>query len=90
VTWGVDFTTTARSDLVGLDADVTTVIIDTLVAWSETGPPRSNQREIAGITFYESAVAEHFLVAYTVDDSRLRFALLWLREKPGSDSSAAP
>jgi hypothetical protein len=84
VTWGVDFTTTARSDLVGLDADVTTAIIDTLADWSEIGPPRSNQREIAGITFYESAVAENCLVAYTIDDSRRRFALLWLRERPGS------
>jgi hypothetical protein len=86
VTWGVDLTTTARSDLVGLDSDITTMIIDTLVEWSETGPPRSNHREIAGITFYESVVAEDYLVAYTIDDSRLRFALLWLREKPGSDS----
>ena len=84
MTWGVDFTTTARSDLVGLDSDITTAIIDTLVEWTDKGPPRSNQREIAGITFYESAVAEGILVAYTIDDSRRRFALLWLRERPGS------
>jgi hypothetical protein len=38
VTWGVDFTTTARSDLVGLDSEVVTTIIDTLVEWSELGP----------------------------------------------------
>jgi hypothetical protein len=86
VTWGVDFTSTARSDLVGLDSDVMTTIIDTLVQWSEIGPPRSNHREIARIVFYESAVAEEYLVAYTIDDSRRRFALLWLRESPGSAS----
>jgi hypothetical protein len=86
VTWGVDFTTTARSDLVGLDADVTTTIIDTLVQWSEVGPPRSNGREIAGIVFYESAIAEDYLAAYTIDDSRQRLALLWLRERPGPAS----
>jgi hypothetical protein len=83
VTWGVDFTTTARSDLVGLDSDVTTTIVDTLVQWSEIGPPRSNGREIAGIVFYESAIAKEYLAAYTIDDSRQRFVLLWLREKPG-------
>jgi hypothetical protein len=86
VTWGVDFTTTVRSDLVGLDSDVMTTIIDTLIEWSEIGPPRSNRREIAGIVFYESAMAEAFLVAYIIDDSRRRFALLWLRERPGPAS----
>lgn len=84
MTWGIDFTTTARSDLVGLASDVTSTILDTLVEWSEIGPPRSNHREIAGITFYESAVADGYLVAYTIDDTRRRFALLWLRERPGS------
>jgi hypothetical protein len=84
VTWGVDFTTTARSDLVGLDSDVTSSIVDTIVEWSEIGPPRNNQREIAGITFYESAIADRYLVAFTIDDSRRRFALLWFRERPGS------
>lgn len=83
MTWGVDFTTTARSDLVGLDSDVMTTIIDTLVEWSEIGPPRSNRREIAGIEFYESSIAEKYLAAYTVDGSRRRFALLWMRERPG-------
>jgi hypothetical protein len=86
VTWGVDFTTTARTDLVGLDPDVTTTIIDTLIEWSEMGPPRSSRREIAGITFYESVLAEDYLLAYTIDESRRRFALLWLRERPGSAS----
>jgi hypothetical protein len=86
VTWGVDFTTTARSDLVGLDSEVATTIFDTLVEWSELGPPHSNQREIAGITFYEAAIADHLLAAYTIDDSRRRFALLWLRERPSSVS----
>jgi hypothetical protein len=70
VTWGVDFTTTARS----LDSEVVTTIIDTLVEGSELGPPHSNQREIAGITFYESVIAERFLIAFTIDDSRRRFA----------------
>jgi hypothetical protein len=69
--------------LVGLDADVTTTIIDTLVQWSETGPPRIGRREIVGIEFYESDFGDHYLVAYIIDDSRHRFALLWLREKPG-------
>ena len=84
MTWGVDFTTTARSDVVGLDFVVTSAITDTLVVWSEIGPPRTNQREIAGITFYESAIADRYLVAFTIDDSRGRFALLWFRERPGS------
>ena len=84
MTWGVDFTTAARSDLVGLDSDVTSSIVDSLVEWSEIGPPRNNQREIAGITFYESAIADRYLVAFTIDDHRRRFALLWFRERPGA------
>jgi hypothetical protein len=84
VTWGVDFTTTARSDLVGLDSDVMTTIIDTLVEWSEVGPPRSNRREVAGIVFFESSIGEKYLTAYTIDESRRRFLLLWMRERPGS------
>lgn len=84
--WGVDFTSTVRSDLVGLDPDVNATIIDTLVPWSEGGPPRSNSREIAGVVFYESDIAEQYLIAYIIDDSRHRFALLWLRERPGSAS----
>ena len=38
VTWGVDVTTTARSNLVGLDFDAMTMTIDTLVGSSEIGP----------------------------------------------------
>ncbi len=86
MTWGVDFTSTARSDLVGLPPDVTTTIIDTLVQWSEAGPARRGRREIAGVEFYESDIAEHYLVACIIDDSRRRFALLWLRERPGPAS----
>jgi len=86
VNWGVDFTSTVRSDLVGLDPDVNATIIDTLVRWREAGPPRSNSREIAGVVFYESDIAEQYLIAYIIDDSRHRFALLWLRERPGSAS----
>ena len=83
MTWGIDFTSTARSDLVGLDAAVTTKIIDTLVQWSETEPPCVGRREIVGIEFYESDIGDHYLVAYIIDDSSHRFALLWLRERPG-------
>jgi hypothetical protein len=61
-----------------------TKIIDPLVELSEVGPPRSNRREIAGIVFYESSIAEKYLAAYTIDDSHRRFALLWMRERPGS------
>jgi hypothetical protein len=86
VTWGVDLATTARSDLVGLDPDHTTAIIDTLVRWGEVGPPRTGRRVLAGVEFYESQIAKHYLVAYVIDDARRRFALLWLRERPGSPS----
>jgi hypothetical protein len=33
--------------------------------------------------FYEAAIAGEYLVAFTIDDSRQRFLLLWLRERPG-------
>jgi hypothetical protein len=73
VTWGVDFTTRARSDLVGLDPEEHEIIIDALLAWSDAGPPRGNDRTMIGITFYEATVAQRYLLAYTVDDVRQRF-----------------
>jgi hypothetical protein len=83
VTWGTDFTTTARTDLVGLAADVTEKIVDALVEWGEAGPPRSRRRAIGGVEFYESEIAQNYLIAYIIDASRQRFVILWLREKPG-------
>lgn len=83
MTWGTDFTTTARTDLVGLNADVIERIVDTLVEWGEMGPPRNRRRVIGGVEFYESEIAENYLIAYIIDAFRQRFAILWLREKPG-------
>jgi hypothetical protein len=36
-----------------------------------------------GITFYEATIAQHYLLAYTVDGDRQRFVVLWVCEKPG-------
>jgi hypothetical protein len=83
VTWGIDFTTRARSDLVGLGPHEHEAIIDSPVSWSKDGPPRANDRTMIGITFYETTVAKRYLLAYTVDDDRQRFVLMWVREKPG-------
>jgi hypothetical protein len=86
VTWGVDFTTQARTDLVGLEPDVNETLIDILIAWMEDGPPRENGRVMLGIEFFEAVVAERYLVAYSVDDARQRFVVLWLRGRPGTTS----
>jgi hypothetical protein len=36
------------------------------------------------ITFHEATIADRLLLAYAVDDSRQRFVVLWIREKPGA------
>jgi hypothetical protein len=84
VTWGVDFTTRARSDLVGLQAEVNEAIIDLLVVWIEVGPPREAGRAIIGVEFHEVTVSDRYLMAYSVDEDRARFVVLWIRPKPGA------
>ena len=83
MTWGVDFTTRARSDLVGMDSGEHEAVIDSLVVWADEGPPRKQGRTLIGITFFEETVADRYLLAYTVDDQRQRFVVMWVREKPG-------
>ena len=47
---------------------------------------RENARTMLGIEFYEAPVADRYLVAYSIDDVRERFVVLWLREQPRSGS----
>lgn len=68
MTWGIDFTATVRSDLVGLDPDVTTAILATLVQWGNSGPPCMGRRVIGGAEFFESDIAGSYFVAYIVDE----------------------
>lgn len=88
MTWGVDYTTRMRADLVGLDPDVGDAVTDMVVAWMAEGPPREHERVVADFTFYEARVADRFLIGYLVDDKAPRFVLLWLRRKPGPDATA--
>jgi hypothetical protein len=74
VTRGIDFTTRARSDLVGLDSGEHEVIIDSLVAWSDDGPPREHGRTPMQMTLHEEVVADRYLLAYTIDQERRRFS----------------
>lgn len=62
MSWGVDFTTNARADFVGLDPMVSEAVTDVLVAWARDGPPLATGRELRGIVFYESTVAERYLL----------------------------
>jgi hypothetical protein len=82
VTWDVDYTTQARDDLVGLEAEVSEAITDAVIDWLANGPPRRGERTLGGITFYEETIAERVIVGYAVDEVRRRFALLWIRMKP--------
>jgi hypothetical protein len=90
VTWGIDYTSQAREDLVGLDADLTEAITDVLVSWLADGPPRRNERVLAGIRFYEATVADRVIIGYTVKDEPPAFALLWVRATPRSPPPSAP
>lgn len=83
MSWGVDFTTNARADLVGLDPAVSEAVTDVLVAWARDGPPLASRRELGGIVFYESTVAERYLLGYAVREYPQAFVVLWLRRQPG-------
>lgn len=84
MTWGIDFTSQIRADLVGLEADFVDLLTDTLVEWVQNGPPRENTRELAGMIFYEATIAERYLLGYMIKDDPPAVALLWLRRKPGA------
>lgn len=83
MTWGIDLTSVARSELVGLDPDVHDAVADVLMAWLAEGPPREGGRTLMDIPFYEVPVAQDYLLAYSVDDDRRRVAVLWIRARPG-------
>jgi hypothetical protein len=71
VTWGVDFTSRARADLVGLQPEVADTITDTLVDWVQNGRPRES-------------IVDRYLVGYMVKDDSPAFVILWLRRQPGT------
>jgi hypothetical protein len=86
VTWDIDFTTRFRADVVGIEAETDELIMADLLEWMSTGPPRDNPPTMLGVEFYEAPVADRYLVAYSIDDVRRRFVILWLREQPRSGS----
>jgi hypothetical protein len=57
VTWQVDLTPTVRSDLVGLDSAAQEAVMDLLVEWTATGPPRGESKTMMEITFFKVPVA---------------------------------
>ena len=83
MSWGIDLTSIARSELVGLAADVNDAVANVLMSWLAEGPPREDGRTVMDIPFYEVPVADDYLLAYTVDDERRRVAVLWIRARPG-------
>ena len=83
MTWGIDLTSIARSELVGLEPDISDAVADVLMSWLAEGPPREGGRTVMDIQFYEASVADDYLLAYTVDDERRRVAVLWIRPRPG-------
>ena len=83
MTWGIDLTSVARSDLVGLGPDLDDAVTDVLMTWLAEGPPREGGRTVMDILFYEVPVADDYLLAYAVDDGRRRVAVLWIRSRPG-------
>ena len=86
MTWHVDLTERFLSDRIGLQADLSEAITDTIVSWIETGPPRQNPRDVAGITVYQEPVAGALLLGYMIDDARQRFLVLWLTRGPSGES----
>lgn len=83
MTWGIDFTSRVRADLVGLEEQTSEVLTDTLMAWVEHGPPRENRRELGGIEFFEASIAQRYLLGYIVREEPPGVLLLWLRRRPG-------
>jgi hypothetical protein len=83
VTWGIDFTSRVRTDLVGLEEQTSEALTDTLMAWVENGPPRENRRQLGGVEFFETTIAQRYLLGYVVREDPPGVLLLWLRRRPG-------
>lgn len=83
MSWGIDFTSRVRADLVGLEEQTTEALTDALMAWVENGPPRENRRELGGTEFFEAPIAQRYLLGYIVREDPPGVLLLWLRRRPG-------
>lgn len=83
MTWGIDFTSRVRTDLVGLEEQTSEALTDTLMAWVENGPPRENRRQLGGVEFFETTIAQRYLLGYVVREDPPGVLLLWLRRRPG-------
>jgi hypothetical protein len=83
VSWHADFANEFRIDLIGIERVAHDEAMDLVVQWQSSGPPRENERNLGGISLFEEVVAGRYLMAYIIDESRGRFMILWLREKPG-------
>lgn len=83
MTWGIDFTSQVRADLVGLEEEASEELTDVLMAWVEDGPPRENRRHLGGFEFFEATVAQRNLLGYMVREDPPGVLLLWLRRRPG-------
>ena len=82
MTWGIDFTSRVRADLVGLGEQASEELTDTLAAWVEDGPPRENRRQLRGTEFFEASIAQRYLLGYIVREDPPGVLLLWLRRRP--------
>jgi hypothetical protein len=83
VTWGIDFISRVRTDLVGLEEQTSEALTDTLMAWVENRPPRENRRQLGGVEFFETTIAQRYLLGYVVREDPPGVLLLWLRRRPG-------
>jgi len=83
VTWGIDFTSRVRADVVGLEERDSEELTDALMVWVENGPPRENRRQLGGVEFFEATIAQRYLLGYIVREDPPGVLLLWLRRRPG-------
>ena len=83
MTWGIDFTSRVRADVVGLEERDSEELTDTLMVWVENGPPRENRRQLGGVEFFEATIAQRYLLGYIVREDPPGVLLLWLRRRPG-------
>lgn len=90
MTWGIDFTSRVRADLVGLEEAVSEELADVLMAWAENGPPRDHPRQLAGAEVFEAPVGDRHLLGYQVREAPPGVLLLWLRARPGTLGWLAP
>lgn len=79
MTWRVVTGDAAWSDIEGLTDAEWAAVASGLVAWVDTGPPRSQRRVVGGVELFEDEIAPGCRATYLVNEAEAYVAVVRVR-----------